>query len=157
MSAKLLVSHVEKSVKSLKVQISKIQQLRKGLHVMRDEIHMDEEEHDFEQWLAKEGSYIKEHIPGDIIPNIAALHKSWFEQYNKIYALYFTENSSWFGNKNKPKSLDSQEEEKLSIYYADLMEIHEMLLHKFDILHLRVESSHEIDDSDIDVSEKLII
>ena len=158
MSAKLLVGHVEDSIKSLKVQIAKVIQLKKGIHVMRDDIHMEDEEHDFERWLEAEGAYIREHIPGDIIPDIAALHAAWFTRYNKIYGLYFPKKGgSWFGNKNKPKRLDPQEEERLEIYYEDLMEVHERLLHKFDVLHLRVASSHEVDDADIIHNEKLVI
>ena len=158
MSAKLLVSHVEKMVKSLKIQVSKIQQLKRGIHIMRDEIHMQDEEHDFKMWLEEEGAYIRVHIPGNIIPDIAVIHKAWFEQYNKIYILFFNpKNVSFFGNKNRPKVLNTQEREKLEVYYEDLMEVHTSLVHKFDILHLRVESSREIDDEDIRHEEKLVI
>ena len=62
MSVIILVEHLESSMKKLKVQVNKVQQMRKGIHFMRDEIHMDEEEHDFEAWLEGEGAYLKEHI-----------------------------------------------------------------------------------------------
>ena len=158
MSVKLLVDHVEKSVKTLKHQVSLLLQLQKGIQIMKDEIHMDEEEHGFERWLKEEGMYIKEHIPGDIIPDIALLHNAWFKGYHKVYDLYFANNSSWFGSKNSPKTLDMQEKEKMKLYLSDLLEIHEKLLHKFSILQLRVASSHEIDDEDIvETQEQLII
>ena len=158
MGAKLLVEHVEGSITSIKLQISKVIQLKKGIHVMRDEIHIEDEEHNFKRWLEEEGAYIRKHIPGNIIPDIVALHRAWFTEYHKIYDLYFPkEGGSWFGNKNKPKHLNPQEKERLEIYYEDLMEVHERLLHKFDILHLRVASSHEVDDADIIHNEKLVI
>jgi len=155
MSVDILVEHLEKFMKKLKVQVNKVQQMRKGIHFMRDEIHMDEEEHDFEAWLKGEGAYLKIHIPGDIITNISSLHVAWYQEYMKIFSLYFdVEGRSWFVNKNQPKILDIQEQEKLEIYYADLMEFHELLLHKFDILKLRVSSSHEVDDTEIQQVEK---
>ena len=158
MSVIILVEHLEKSMKKLKAQVSKVQQMRKGIHFMRDEIHMDEEEHDFEAWLEGEGDYLKAHIPGDIIPNISSLHRAWYQEYMKIFSLYFGESGrSWFGNKDRQKALNIQELEKLEIYYTDLMEFHELLLHKFDILKLRVSSSREIDDADIDTTKKLVI
>ncbi len=150
MSVIILVEHLESSMKKLKVQVSKIQQMRKGIHFMRDEIHMDEEEHDFEAWLEGEGAYLKEHIPGDIVTNISSLHRAWYQEYMKIFSLFFDESGrSWFGNKKQPKTLDAQELEKLEIYFTDLMEFHELLIHKFDVLKLRVSSSHEIDDAEI--------
>lgn len=124
---------------------------------MKDEIHMDEEEHGFEHWLKEEGMYIKAHIPGDIIPNIESLHRAWFVEYHKIYDLYFSDHRGWFGNKDRPKKLNEQEQEKLDIYIADLAEVHEMLLHKFSILLQRVSSSREIDDADISAQERLVI
>lgn len=155
MSVDILVEHLEKSMKKLKVQVSKVQQMRKGIHFMRDEIHMDEEEHDFEAWLEGEGAYLKIHIPGDIITNISSLHSAWYQEYMKIFSLFFDEGGrSWFANKNQPKVLDAQELEKLEIYYSDLMEFHELLLHKFDILKLRVSSSHEVDDTEIQQEDR---
>ena len=158
MSVDILVEHVERSMKTLKVQVNKVQQMRKGIHFMRDEIHMDEEEHDFEAWLEGEGAYLKAHIPGDIIPNISALHRAWYQEYMKIFSLYFSQSGrSWFGSKNRPKTLNKQELEKLEIYYADLMEYHSLLLHKFDILKLRVSSSREINDIQVQKTERLKI
>jgi len=155
MSVKILVEHIEKSMKKLKVQVSKVKQMRKGIHFLREEIHMDEEEHDFEAWLEGEGTYLKAHIPGDIVTNISSLHRAWYQEYMKIFALYFDESGrSWFGNKNEPKTLEPQELEKLEIYYMDLIEFHELLIHKFEILKLRVSSSHEIDDTEIRQKEE---
>ena len=155
MSVKILVEHIEKSMKKLKVQVSKVKQMRKGIHFLREEIHMDEEEHDFEAWLEGEGAYLKAHIPGDIVTNISLLHSAWYQEYMKIFALYFDESGrSWFGNKNEPKTLEPQELEKLEIYYMDLIEFHELLIHKFEILKLRVSSSHEIDDTEIRQKEE---
>ncbi len=156
MSSEILVKHVEKSIRALKIQMSKIQKLHNGLHVLREEIHMDEEEHGFEAWLENEGAYLRAHIPGDIVPNIAALHKAWFHEYNKIYQLFFHK-ASWFGNKNQPNKLNLQELDKFAIYYDDLLEIHKSLVHKFEILLLRVSSSREVDDEDIVTQEKLVI
>jgi len=158
MSRDILVQHVEKAVKSLKVQISKVERLKKGLHVMRDEIHMNDEESKFLAWMEGEGAYLKEHIHGDTIPNIAALHSAWFIHYKKIYDLYFGSNvRSWFKDKNLPKTLDEQDKERLVLYYDDLMEVHEMLLRQFSILLQRVSSSRAVDDADIESSEKLVM
>jgi len=158
MSRDLLVKHVEKAVKSLKVQVTKVDRLKKGLHVMRDEIHMDDEESKFLTWMEGEGAYLKAHIPGDTIPNIASLHAAWFMHYTKIYNLYFdSKNRSWFKDKNLPKTLDEQDRERLIVYYADLLEVHEMLLRKFNILLQRVSSSRAVDDADIEVSERLAV
>ena len=158
MSRDILIKHVEKAVKSLKVQVTKVERLKKGLHVNRDEIHMDEEESKFLAWMESEGAYLKERLPGDTIPNIASLHSAWFIHYKKVYELYFDSKSrSWFKDKNLPKVLDEQDKERLVIYYADLMEVHEMLLRKFSILLQRVSSSRAVDDADIESSEKLTI
>ncbi len=158
MSRDILLKHVEKTVKSLKVQMTKVEHLKKGLHVMRDEIHMDDEESKFLAWMEGEGAYLKEHLPGDTIPNIASLHAAWFIHYKKIYELYFAGGGrSWFKDKNLPKILDAQDKERLIVYYADLIEVHEMLLKKFAILLQRVSSSRAVDDADIESSEKLTI
>ena len=158
MSTDILVKHVEKAVKTLKVQVSKVERLKKGLHVKRDEIHMNDEESKFLAWMESEGAYLKEHIHGDTIPNIASLHAAWFIHYKKIYELYFNSKShSWFKDKNLPKALDEQDKDRLVIYYADLMEVHEMLLKKFSILLQRVSSSRAVDDADIKSSEKIAV
>ncbi len=158
MSTDVLVKHVDKAVKSLKGQVVKVEHLKKGLHIMRDEIHMDDEESKFLMWMESEGAYLKEHLPGDTIPDIASLHAAWFIHYKKIYELYFSGSGrSWFKDKNLPKKLDQQDKDRLVIYYADLMEVHKMLLKKFTILLQRVSSSRAVDDADVESCEKLTI
>ncbi len=149
MSTKLLSEHLKNLSKCIHNETNKVRLLNSSLVIDSDQIKLNSEQSNFNDWLNNDGEYIHQHLHGSFFNDIKLLHDSWHDIYTKVYKLLYEDNRGFFSNKHLPKDLNSQEQTKLGFYYDDLKEISITLQHKIEILNLRISSSQEMDDDDI--------
>lgn len=157
MSTTVIENHLSDMMKCIQKQTKKVQLLKNHIDIKRADIQLEAEENTFQHWLEGEGAYIQEHIPGQFLEDISRLHEAWHDTYAKVFDLYFGEKRFLLGERTQPKHLDEQGQTRVKIYYDELFETSEILMHKLDILKQRVHSSSALDDNDITTEEKLVI
>ena len=150
MSTNILCKHLKDMLKCIHTETKKVKLLSDSLEIDRDQIKLNSEQIDFNNWLNTDAEYLKEHLHGNFLNDIQLLHASWHEVYAKIYKLLYGEKRFLFGKRHIPKELNEQEQIKMKFYYEDIRDLSISLEHKIDILILRVSSSSELDDSYLD-------
>ncbi len=147
MSKPIILANIKKLSDAVLTQNRNVDHLRKGVSI--DESKMStREDCSFLSWFREDGKYLKEYVHGSTLDEIASLYSDWFENYEKIYKLFYTqEKKGWFARKSKgPKKLNEMEKSKLDAYLHDIEGLHEPLLRKLEILSRRVEHNTSIDD-----------
>ncbi len=145
MSKSLILSNIKKLAEAIESQQSNIHYLNKGISISREDMRT-KQSCSFFSWFRDDGKYLKEHVNGQTLEEVVALHSHWFSLYEKVYTLFYGENKKiWFLSSSMPKKLNEMEKAKLEAYLNDIEDSHKPLLRKLDILAKRVEQNTHID------------
>lgn len=147
MSKTIILNNIKRLTEALKTQNRNIEYLSSGVDIPKERMS-SRDECSFLSWFREDGKYLRNYVHGSTIDEVSALHSQWYEIYEKIYNLFYSEKKSgWFSRAARgPKKLNDMERSKLEAYVHDIKPLHEPLLRKLQILEQRVQSNATITD-----------
>ncbi len=120
-------------------QLGYIQLLVKGVDIEESAIDKYPSDCLLGVWLNHEGEKLKPYCGSIIIEEIGSLLASWYEEYRKIYEIFFTKKVGFFRKFLDQNIVISQlERDKAVLYVRDLEMISEQMLTRIDAVHRKI-------------------
>ncbi len=134
-----IIISLEEAIEAHLSQLGYIQLLVKGVEVEESAIDKYQSDCLLGVWLNSEGEKLKPYCGSIIIDEIRALLASWYEEYRKIYVIFFTKKVGFFRKFFDQDIVISQlERDKAALYVRNLEEISEQLLTRIDAVHRKI-------------------
>jgi len=134
-----IIIGLQKAKMSHLSQLNYIQLLVKGVEI--DETAIDKYPADclLGIWLNNEGEKLKPYCGSVIIDEIRALLVSWYEEYRKIYDIYFTKKAGFLARfLEKDVVVSPMERDRAMVYIQDLETISDRMLKKIDTVNRKI-------------------
>ncbi len=134
-----IIIDLQKAKESHLSQLNYIQLLVKGVEI--EEVAIDKYPSDclLGVWLNNEGEKLKPYCGSVVIDEIRALLASWYEEYRKIYDIYFTKKAGFFARFfDQDVVITPLERDKALLYVRNLEDISAQLLKKIDAVNRKI-------------------
>ncbi len=134
-----IIIGLQKAKESHLSQLNYIQLLVKGVEIDEAAIDMYQSDCLLGVWLNNEGEKLKPYCGSVIIDDIRLLLTSWYEEYRKIYDIYFTKKVGFFAKFfDQDVVVSSLERDKAILYVRDLEKISEQMLKKINTVNRKI-------------------
>jgi hypothetical protein len=132
---------LESAKKVHQKQMTKIEKLLASKDI-KDPTAVNERECDFGKWFYANQEELSQIVGLQLFARIEKAHSAWHQDYIRIYKIFFLQKkglfSKMFGKKIEPFELD-----KAKLYYTELQEVSQELLHAIDATLRRINALPE--------------
>ena len=134
-----IIISLEKAKEAHLSQLGYIQLLVKGVEIKESAIDRYQSDCLLGIWLENEGEKLKPYCGSIVIDEVRVLLASWYEEYRKIYEIFFTKKVGFFRKFFDQDIMISQlERDKATLYVRDLEKISEQILTRIDTIHRKI-------------------
>ncbi len=134
-----IIISLEKAKEAHLSQLGYIQLLVKGVEIKESAIDRYQSDCLLGIWLENEGEKLKPYCGSIVIDEVRVLLASWYEEYRKIYEIFFTKKVGFFRKFFDQDIMISQlERDKATLYVRDLEKISEQMLTRIDTIHRKI-------------------
>ncbi len=134
-----IIISLQKAKEAHLSQLGYIQLLVKGVEIEESAIDKYQSDCLLGVWINNEGEKLKPYCGSIVIDEIQTLLTSWYEEYHKIYEIFFTKKVGFFRAFLGQDVIISQlERDKATLYVRDLEKISEQMLTRMDAVQRKI-------------------